>query len=238
MFVGLPLTDVDAARWHAELDRLHADRVSVPAGRATAAGTSVPVRSGVGSGPSVRHGANPSNPVRDTGRLRKPRRTVVALTDENLQAVRTAIRDWRRPIPGRPGPRHSGDLADVVDLMLATGARIGEILALRWEDLDLAAERPTLTICGTLVFVKGQGFFRQPWTKSDAGWRMVVLPRFAVGMIMARKLVAADNPHDAIFASRRGTWLSPNNVRRQWREARADTDLAWVTPPSARPSPP
>ncbi|MGI5521863.1 tyrosine-type recombinase/integrase [Micromonospora sp. CA-259024] len=118
--------------------------------------------------------------------------------------------------------------------MLATGARIGEILALRWEDLNLAAERPTLTICGTLVFVKGQGFFRQPWTKSDAGWRMVVLPRFAVGMIMTRKLVAADNPHDAIFASRRGTWLSPNNVRRQWREARADTDLAWVTPHTFR----
>ncbi|MEU4715513.1 tyrosine-type recombinase/integrase [Micromonospora purpureochromogenes] len=183
---------------------------------------------------AVRHGAIPTNPVRDTGRLRKPRRTVVALTDENLQAVRTAIRDWQRPVPGKPGPRHSGDLADVVDLMLATGARIGEILALRWEDLDLATEGPTLTICGTLVFVKGRGFFRQPWTKSDAGYRMVVLPRFAVGMILARKLVAADNPHDAIFASRRGTWLSPNNVRRQWREARADTELTWVTPHTFR----
>ena len=74
--------------------------------------------------------------------------------------------------------------------MLAAGARIGEILALR----DLAAERPTLTICGTLVFIKGQGFFRQPWTKSDAGYRRVALPRFSVGMLMARKLTAADNP--------------------------------------------
>ncbi|MBF9135532.1 tyrosine-type recombinase/integrase [Plantactinospora sp. S1510] len=63
---------------------------------------------------------------------------------------------------------------------------------------------------------------------------MVVLPRFAVGMLLARNLVAADNPHDAIFASRRGTWLSPNNVRRQWRQARADTDLAWVTPHTFR----
>jgi integrase len=61
-----------------------------------------------------------------------------------------------------------------------------------------------------------------------------VLPRFAVGMLLARKLVAADNPHDAIFTSRRGTWLSPNNVRRQWRQARADTDLAWVTPHTFR----
>ncbi|WP_435872419.1 hypothetical protein [Micromonospora humida] len=82
---------------------------------------------------------------------------------------------------------------------------IGEILALRREDLDLATERPTLTIRGTLVFVKSQGNYRQPWTKSDAGYRMVVLPRFAVGMLMARKLDAPDNPHDAIFASRRGT---------------------------------
>ncbi|SCF01388.1 hypothetical protein GA0070562_5143 [Micromonospora tulbaghiae] len=58
---------------------------------------------------------------------------------------------------------------------------------------------------GTTVGLSSQGFFRQPWTKSDAGYRRGVLPRFAVGMLMARKLTAADNPHDAIFASRRGT---------------------------------
>jgi integrase len=92
---------------------------------------------------------DPDQPVRDTGRLRKPRRKVVVLTDEHLHAVRAAIRTWQQPVPGKPGPRHTGDLADIVDLMLATGARIGEILALRWEDLDLAATGPTLTICGT-----------------------------------------------------------------------------------------
>lgn len=99
-------------------------------------------------------------------------------------------------------------MADIVDLMLATGARIGEILAVRWEDVDLAAEHPTVTICGTIDFLKGKGFFRQEWTKSDAGFRTVILPRFAVGMLLARKLNAADNPFDAIFASRRGTWMS------------------------------
>jgi integrase len=183
---------------------------------------------------AARHGAVATNPVRDTGRLRKRRRKIVTLTEEHLQAVRTSIRDWQRPKPGKPGPRHTGDLADIVDLMLATGARIGEILALRWEDLDLGAKRPTLTICGTIVYVKGSGFFRQEWPKSHASYRTLTLPRFAAAVLMARKLAAADNPHDAIFASRKGTWLSTNNVRRQWRQARAATDLTWVTPHTFR----
>ncbi|HEX8347262.1 MAG TPA: tyrosine-type recombinase/integrase [Actinoplanes sp.] len=183
---------------------------------------------------AVRHSALTTNPVRDTGRLRAPRRTVVALNTEQLDAVRSAIRRWQQPTPGKSGPRPTGDLADIVDLMLATGARIGEMLALRWSDVNLAADAPTVTICGTIVFVKGTGFFRQDWTKSDAGFRTMILPRFAVGMLMARKLTAADNPIDAIFASRRGTWLSPHNVRRQWRHARADTSLEWVTPHTFR----
>ncbi|WP_018788779.1 site-specific integrase [Micromonospora sp. CNB394] len=183
---------------------------------------------------AVRRGALTANPVRDTGRLRNPRRKVVALEVKQMNEVREAIRRWQQPAPGKSGPRPTGDLADIVDLMLATGARIGEILALRWEDLDLAAERPTLTICGTIVYLKGKGFFRQEWTKTDAGFRTVVLPRFAVGMLMGRKLNVADNPHDAIFASRRDTWLSPQNVRRQWRQARADAGLEWVTPHTFR----
>ena len=183
---------------------------------------------------AVRRGALGSNPVRDTARLRNPRRRVVALETEQLELVRAAIRQWQEPTPGKSGPRPTGDLGDIVDLMLATGARIGEILALRWEDIDLATEHPTLTICGTIVYIRGKGFLRQDWPKSEAGYRTVILPRFAVGMLLARKLNAAENPYDAVFASRRGTWLSPQNVRRQWRQARKDTGLEWVTPHTFR----
>ncbi|MGW5557580.1 tyrosine-type recombinase/integrase [Micromonospora sp. NPDC003944] len=183
---------------------------------------------------AVRRGALSTNPVRETGRLRKSRRTIQALDIAQLEVVRSAIRQWQQPTPGKPGPRHTGDLADVIDLMLATGVRIGEALAVRWEDADLSAEPPTVTICGTIIYLKGEGFFRQEWTKSDAGHRTVILPRFAVGMLLARNLSAADNAHDAVFASRRGTWLSPPNVRRQWRQARTDTGLEWVTPHTFR----
>ncbi|WP_067494698.1 site-specific integrase [Actinoplanes sp. TFC3] len=185
-------------------------------------------------GLAVRRGALTANPVRDTSRLRNPRRKVTALETDQLELVRAAIRQWQEPTPGKSGPRPTGDLGDIVDLMLATGARIGEILALRWEDIDLAAEHPCLTICGTIVYVKGRGFFRQDWTKSEAGFRTVILPRFAVGMLLARQVSAVENPIDAIFATRRGTWLSPQNVRRQWRQARAETGLEWVTPHTFR----
>ena len=181
---------------------------------------------------AVRHGALPTNPIRDTGRLRKPRRTVTALTVEDLHEVRAAIRRWQAPVAGKSGPHHTNDLAEIIDLMLATGGRIGEILAVRWHDLDLAAARPTLTFSGTIVYIKGQGFVRQNWTKSDAGYRTLTLPTFAVEMLHGRQ--STDTANDAVFASRRGTWLSPNNVRRQWRQARADTALTWVVPHTFR----
>jgi hypothetical protein len=55
------------------------------------------------------------------------------------------------------------------------------VLAVRWVDLDLALPRPTLTFSGTLVQVKGRGLFRQPWTKSDAGY-----PRWVRGPAASR----------------------------------------------------
>jgi integrase len=183
---------------------------------------------------AVRHGALGHNPIRELERKRRKRRGARALTADDLHEVRTAIRRWQNPPTARPGPRHTSDLAEVIDLMLATGARISETLAVRSADLDLAAFPATVTISGTLVYVKGRGYFRQEWTKTDAGYRTVTLPRFATDMLLRRQATAGSNPHGAIFCSRRGTWLSPHNVRRQWREARKATGLQWVTPHTFR----
>jgi integrase len=181
---------------------------------------------------AVRHGAIPANPVRDTGRLRRPRRQVVVLDEAGLHQVRACIRAWQNPDDVRYGPRPTSDLADTVDLMLATGVRIGEALAVRWRDLDLAADPATLTASGTLVHVAGVGLVRQDWPKSAAGFRTLVLPTFAVDMLTTR--LALRGSFDAVFPSRVGTWLSPWNWRRQWRAARAGTGLEWVTPHTFR----
>ncbi|MGH3729543.1 MAG: tyrosine-type recombinase/integrase [Micromonosporaceae bacterium] len=186
-------------------------------------------------GMAVRHDAIPSNPVRDIGRLPKRRRRVQALSAEDLDRVRIAIRRWQTANPSRPGPRHGTDLADIVDTLLGTGGRIGEVLALRWYDVDLSTGKtPTATFSGTLIYIKSKGTLRQPWTKSDAGYRTVALPEFTAEVLRRRHDNANNDPEAAVFPSRCGTWLSPNNVRRQWREARKATGLDWVTPHTFR----
>ena len=116
--------------------------------------------------------------------------------------------------------------------------RIGEVLAIRWADIDLAATPPRLTLSGTVVRLpgcqaEGGGLIRQPHTKTASGFRTVLLPRFAVETIMRMQINAQSNPWDVVFPSSTGTLRDPNNVRRQWREARGDA-FAWVTPHSFR----
>jgi hypothetical protein len=44
---------------------------------------------------AVRHGALPANPVRDVGRLPKPRKIVQAMTFDEIERVRHALHLWR-----------------------------------------------------------------------------------------------------------------------------------------------
>lgn len=53
---------------------------------------------------------------------------------KDLEAVRAAIREWSNA-ERRNGPK-SVDLPDIVDMLIATGMRIGELLALRWSGPD------------------------------------------------------------------------------------------------------
>jgi integrase len=49
-------------------------------------------------------------------------------------------------------------------------------------------------------------------------------------MLRRRVAGAHDNPLDAVFATRKGTWHQVSNIERRWRQVRRDTGLEWVTP--------
>lgn len=183
-------------------------------------------------GMAVRHDALAVNPIQQTSRIHRQKPATRSLTLEDLGTVREALREWTAR--QRPGPRASSDMADIIDLMLATGARIGEVLAVRWADVALDATRPTLTINGTIKTEPGRGTYRKPSPKSDAGVRTVVLPDFAVAMLKRRQAALREHTNDAVFPTRNGTWNQVNNVERRWRQIRQDTGLEWVTPHTFR----
>jgi integrase len=221
---GLRLREVTTSRLDLFLVRL----------RATSASRQRKTKVVMGAmlGMAVRHDALAVNPVQQTSRIHREKSETRSLTLEDLDRVREALRAWTAK--QRPGPKASSDMADIIDLMLATGARIGEILAVRWDDVALDAARPNLTINGTIKTEPGKGTYRKASPKSDASVRTVVLPEFAIAVLMSRRAAARGDSNDAVFPTRNGTWQQVNNVERRWRQIRKDTGLDWVTPHTFR----
>ncbi|WP_054815480.1 hypothetical protein [Nocardia arizonensis] len=65
----------------------------------------------------------------------------------------------------------------MVDLMLATGARIGDIVVIEWRHLNLDAAVPTILIGTTAIWPAGVGLHAQPYPKGgERARRELVLP--------------------------------------------------------------
>lgn len=185
-------------------------------------------------GLAVRYEAMPRNPARETARLRKPPSQAKALSVEDVQAIRRAVADWRQG-PGLSGPRPDGQLAAIIEVMLGTSARIGEVLAIRVCDVDVTTTPATVRLCGTIISRNGKPTFRQGHPKTSKSRRTVSVPSFTAQVIRARlvELACEDREH-LLFCSRNGTPLTTNNVRRLLRTILADAGIPDVTPHAFR----
>lgn len=79
---------------------------------------------------ALRHDAIPRNPVEGTSELRKPGKTIHALTLGQVQAIRMAAASWRTG-PDVKGPKPDGKVRDICEILLWTSMRPGEVLGLR-----------------------------------------------------------------------------------------------------------
>ncbi|MGL5826353.1 MAG: tyrosine-type recombinase/integrase, partial [Nocardioides sp.] len=70
--------------------------------------------------------------------------------------------------------------------------------------------------------------------KTDASQRNIALPPFAIDVLKRRRIEQPTNHHNAVFATRTGTWHQVGNIERRWRAIRTDADLEWVTPHTFR----
>jgi integrase len=180
---------------------------------------------------AVRHGAAAMNPVRETENVATERSVIHTISREDVILLRARLREWDAA-KDRGGRQRTTELADVVDMLLATGVRTGEVMSLQWDDIVLDAEVPTVTIASTAVHVRGEGLRRQPKTKTAAGFRTLSLPPFAVRMLFRRRVEAQT---EWVFPSTVGTLRSPNNMRTQWRTFREAHDYPdWLVPYTCR----
>jgi integrase len=176
-------------------------------------------------GYALRHDALARNPVEGTSQLRRAKATPQALTIDQIAAIREAAVTWRSE-PGLPGPKPDGQVRDIIEVLLGTAMRPGEVLALRSCDIEDLPSGMIASVNGTVVQRKGSGAERQPRPKTDASIRRIPVPEFAA-VVLRRRI--ADMPRSGttrtIFASRGGGPLSPYNVRRTFREFLQLADL-------------
>lgn len=181
-------------------------------------------------GLAVRHEVIPRNPMDHVSRLRRPARTPDAFEDSEIELIREAVRDWEeRKIVA--GPKPDGQLGQIVEVLLGTSVRIGEVLAIRIRDLNLRGAIPTVRITGTIVSRKGESTHRQDHPKTSRSVRTIALPQFAVAAIRARlKKRLSIDPDALLFCNRNGDPLTTNNVRRRLRDVMEKAGLNGVTP--------
>lgn len=178
----------------------------------------------------VRRGALPANPADQLDRIEgRPRRTVAYTPEVLLDFMQRFDANTRA---------HAADLPDLIRVLFGVGLRIGEALALRWQDINLTAQ-PTppadraaaaladpevteipphaLWVNGNIVHVTGAGLVRNAG-KTFSSNRVLAMPQFLVATLMFRRPAdAADS--DAVFPPPEGRlpWRYASNVRRSLR---------------------
>ncbi|MBF6164847.1 hypothetical protein IU486_08680 [Streptomyces gardneri] len=113
-----------------------------------------------------------------------------------------------------------------------------ELLAVRWHEVDLLSDPPTLTLTGTVDHGQVEDengnalpVHRQDERKGGAPPHTLILPAAAVAALT--EMVGQSGAEGQVFANRDGGLMSLANLRRALRAA-LPKELSWVTPYSFR----
>jgi integrase len=169
-------------------------------------------------GLAARHDALDRNPVRDAGKIRGESEPAYSLELEQVWDLRAKLAADQKAV--------DLDLVDFVDMMMATGLRIGETAAITWPALDL--DSGSVEVRGTVIRIRGVGLVIKPKPKSEAGWRSIELPSWCTAMARRRKFRPA-NPWEAVFTSPTGLLRDPSNTQADLREVFARVGYPSVT---------
>ncbi len=120
-------------------------------------------------------------------------------------------------------------------LALSTGMRQGELLGLRWRDVDL--EHGVLSVRATLQFINGQFVFAEP--KSARSRRQIALSKRAVEALLGHRIrqleecsalgSAWDVTYDLVFPNQVGRPMNASNmIRREFHPMLKRAGLPYI----------
>ncbi|MGB9825061.1 MAG: tyrosine-type recombinase/integrase [Desulfofundulus sp.] len=148
----------------------------------------------------------PENPAKSVKPVRVSQKEMTCLTPEQVKAFLEAAKSDR--------------FFPLFVCALGTGLRRGELLGLKWQDVDL--DKGTVTVRRTLARTKDGLVLQEP--KSQASCRTVVLPEEVVKILKALKIEQAKQKLKAgplyqdnglVFATSIGTPLNPENITKR-----------------------
>jgi integrase len=149
---------------------------------------------------------------------RVPEEEIEIIREDDIKAVLQKLR-------GQP-------LYPIATLALATGMRRGELLALRWQDVDL--DSGTVRVERSLEETKAGGLrFKEPKTKQ--GRRLITIPPSIITELRAhwkdqqeRRLAIGAGKASAdalVFPAWNGSPRSPNSLSKEWKAAMTEAEI-------------
>ena len=125
---------------------------------------------------------------------------------------------------------HTG-MEAFLKLVMTTGMRHGELLALKWDDIDF--DLGTIAIRRNVAYVPHHGFLAGP-PKTESGNRTAPLPRFVLRALLNHRKVQLEHEelaggdwqrNNLVFCNERGRYLHEGTSLLRYRKVLAEANL-------------
>lgn len=160
---------------------------------------------------------------------------VLPKTEQKYKTCTFSIEDVKEFIQIIDNSRAKSDFKRIIKILLFTGMRIGELLALEWDDIDFV-ER-TISISHTLLIIKGE--FIRSATKTVKSTRVITMNNTVYNLLIEqlkyteelKKALGQKCMHpDAVFISDKGNYKNRNLIGATLKIVTAKTRFKDVTP--------
>ena len=146
-------------------------------------------------------------------RVKKETKSIVAFTTEEQTKLLEVL------------AQHKHVAYYAMELMLETGMRVGETLALSWKDINL--QRRSIYVHATVVNPANQGkSYVQEGAKSDTSNRVIALSPKAVEILSTLKDLSCDN--EFVFVGSRGIRLAYESLRKQCKKVCEEAGVRYL----------